>query len=130
VGIGVHAPEFIFEKTINNVRSAVKAMRVDYPVAADSEHVIWQAFKNQYWPALYFIDTQGHVRYHHFGEGSYEQSEMIIQELLAEAGMGGIDREPGSFSSHYYRRIMVSFNQFRLWVVGVCGIDRGKVEPQ
>jgi thiol-disulfide isomerase/thioredoxin len=96
VVIGVHAPEFAFEKTINNVRSAVKAMRVEYPVAVDNEHVIWRAFKNQYWPALYFIDSQGRVRHHHFGEGSYEQSEMIIQELLAEAGMGGIDREPVS----------------------------------
>ncbi len=96
VVIGVHAPEFAFEKDINNVRSAVKAMQVEYPVAVDNEHVIWRAFKNQYWPALYFIDSQGRVRHHHFGEGSYEQSEMIIQELLAEAGMGGIDREPVS----------------------------------
>jgi thiol-disulfide isomerase/thioredoxin len=96
VVIGVHAPEFSFEKDMNNVRSAVKAMQVEYPVAVDNEHVIWRAFKNQYWPALYFIDSQGRVRHHHFGEGSYEQSEMIIQELLAEAGMGGIDREPVS----------------------------------
>jgi thiol-disulfide isomerase/thioredoxin len=96
VVIGVHAPEFAFEKNINNVRSAVKAMQVDYPVAVDNEHVIWRAFENQYWPALYFIDAQGRVRHHHFGEGSYEQSEMIIQELLAEAGTGGIDREPVS----------------------------------
>ena len=94
--IGVHAPEFAFEKGMNNVRWAVKEMRVDYPVAVDNEHVIWRAFKNQYWPALYFIDSQGRVRHHHFGEGSYEQSEMIIQELLAEAGMGGIDRGPVS----------------------------------
>lgn len=96
VVIGVHAPEFTFEKDINNVRWAVKEMRVEYPIAVDNEHVIWQAFKNQYWPALYFIDSQGRVRHHHFGEGSYEQSEMIIQELLAEAGIGGIDREPVS----------------------------------
>ncbi|MCW3477281.1 thioredoxin family protein [Limobrevibacterium gyesilva] len=93
VVIGVHAPEFTFEKDINNIRSAVKAMQVNYPVAVDNEHVIWRAFKNQYWPALYFIDAQGRVRYHHFGEGAYEQSEMIIQELLAETGIGGIDRE-------------------------------------
>jgi hypothetical protein len=68
-------------------------MRVDYPVALDNDHVIWRAFKNQYWPALYFIDAQGRVRHHHFGEGAYDQSEMIIQELLAEAGSGGIDRK-------------------------------------
>jgi thiol-disulfide isomerase/thioredoxin len=96
VVIGVHAPEFAFEENINNVRRAVKKMRIDYPVAVDNDHVIWRAFENQYWPALYFIDLQGRVRHHHFGEGSYEESEMIIQELLAEAGIDGIDREPVS----------------------------------
>ncbi len=96
VVIGVHAPEFSFEKNVNNVRWAVREMRIDYPVAVDNEHVIWRAFNNQYWPALYFIDSQGRVRHHHFGEGAYEQSEMIIQELLAETGIDGIDREPVS----------------------------------
>ena len=90
VVIGVHSPEFSFEKNITNVRWAVKTLRVDYPVAVDSEHAIWRAFNNQYWPALYFIDAQGHVRHYHFGEGSYEQSEMVIQRLLAEAGAGGL----------------------------------------
>jgi|SRR5712671_1890466 len=93
VVIGVHAPEFAFEKNLNNVRWAVKEMRVDYPVAVDNEHVIWRAFKNQYWPALYFIDAQGRVRHRQFGEGGYEQSEMFIQRLLAEAGVGGIGDE-------------------------------------
>jgi thiol-disulfide isomerase/thioredoxin len=93
VVIGVHAPEFAFEKDIGNVRRAVKDMRIDYPVAVDNEHVIWRAFRNQYWPALYFIDAQGRLRHHHFGEGAYEQSEMIIQQLLAEAGAEGIDRQ-------------------------------------
>src|SRR5262249_33702492 len=96
VVIGVHAPEFSFEKSINNVGWAVKDMRVEYPVAVDNELVIWRAFKNQYWPALYFIDSQGHVRHHYFGEGSYEQSEMIIQALLAEAGIGRVERQPGA----------------------------------
>ena len=96
VVIGIHAPEFEFEKNINNVRWAVKDMRVDYPVAVDNDHVIWRAFRNQYWPALYFIDAQGRVRHHHFGEGSYEQAEMVIQELLAEGGAGIISREPVS----------------------------------
>jgi thiol-disulfide isomerase/thioredoxin len=96
VVIGVHAPEFAFERNIDNVRRAVKDMRIDYPIAVDNEHVIWRAFKNQYWPALYFIDSQGRVRHHQFGEGAYEQSEMIIQELLAKTGVGGIDREPVS----------------------------------
>jgi thiol-disulfide isomerase/thioredoxin len=90
VVIGVHSPEFSFEKNITNVGWAVKALRVDYPVAVDTEHVIWRAFNNQYWPALYFIDAQGRVRHYHLGEGSYEQSEMVIQRLLAEAGAGGL----------------------------------------
>jgi thiol-disulfide isomerase/thioredoxin len=96
VVIGVHAPEFAFEKDINNVRWSVKDMSIDYPVAVDSEHVIWRAFRNQYWPALFFIDGQGRVRHRYFGEGAYEQSEMIIQELLREAGVGGVSREPVS----------------------------------
>jgi thiol-disulfide isomerase/thioredoxin len=94
VVIGVHAPEFAFEKNLDNVRRAAKDLRVDFPIAVDSEHLIWRAFRNQYWPALYFVDAQGRVRHHQFGEGSYEQSEMIIQQLLAEAGNGEVDREP------------------------------------
>jgi thiol-disulfide isomerase/thioredoxin len=96
VVVGVHAPEFSFEKTIANVRWAVKDMGIGYPVAVDSDHVIWRAFRNQYWPALYFIDAQGRLRHHHFGEGAYEQSEMIIQALLREAGASGVSREPVS----------------------------------
>ena len=91
VVIGVHAPEFAFEKDLDNVRWAVKDMRIAYPVALDNDHAIWRAFCNHYWPALYFIDANGLVRHRHFGEGSYEQSEMIIQRLLAEAGVGGIE---------------------------------------
>ena len=94
--IGVHAPEFSFEKNLNNVRWAVKDMRIDYPVAVDNDHVIWRAFRNQAWPALYFVDSQGRVRHHYFGEGAYEQSEMVIQELLREAGAVGVSREPVS----------------------------------
>lgn len=96
VVIGVHSPEFSFEKDLNNVRRAAKDLTVDFPIAVDNGHLIWRAFNNQYWPALYFIDSQGHVRHHHFGEGSYEQSEKIIQELLAEAGAGGFDSRPVS----------------------------------
>jgi thiol-disulfide isomerase/thioredoxin len=94
VVIGVHAPEFSFEKNLNNVRWAVKDMQIGYPVAIDNDHAIWRAFKNQYWPALYFIDSQGRVRHQYFGEGSYEQSEMVIQELLREAGASDVSREP------------------------------------
>ena len=90
VVIGVHTPEFRFEKNIDNVRREAKALRVDYPVAVDSGYVIWRAFNNNYWPAQYFIDAQGRVRHTHFGEGSYDQSEMVIQRLLMEAGEGGI----------------------------------------
>src|SRR4051812_43193757 len=94
--IGVHSPEFSFEKDGDNVRRAVASLKVDYPVAIDSYHAIWRAFDNNYWPALYFIDAQGRVRDRHFGEGSYDQSEKIIQELLAEAGAAGIARDPVS----------------------------------
>ena len=93
VVIGVHSPEFPFEKNVDNVRRAAKEMRVDYPIAIDSDHAIWRAFKNEYWPALYFVDAQGHIRHHQFGEGEYEQSEKIIQQLLAEAGIRGIGHE-------------------------------------
>jgi thiol-disulfide isomerase/thioredoxin len=94
VTIGVHAPEFAFEKNIDNVRRAVGQMRIAYPVAVDNEHTIWQAFENKYWPALYFIDAQGRVRHHLFGEGSYEEAEKVIQDLLAEAGAVDLDRKP------------------------------------
>jgi thiol-disulfide isomerase/thioredoxin len=96
VVIGVHAPEFSFEKNIDNVRWALKETRIQHPVAVDNEHVIWRAFNNRYWPALYFVDAQGRVRHHHFGEGAYQQSEMIIQTLLREAGTGDVSREPVS----------------------------------
>jgi thiol-disulfide isomerase/thioredoxin len=90
VVIGVHSPEFAFEKNVDNVRRAAKEMRVDYPVAIDSDFAIWRALKNQYWPALYIVDAQGRIRHHQFGEGDYDKSERVIQQLLAEAGTGGI----------------------------------------
>jgi thiol-disulfide isomerase/thioredoxin len=93
VVIGVHAPEFPFEKNIDNVRRAVQHMGLAYPIAIDNDFAIWRAFKNQYWPALYFVDAQGHLRHHYFGEGDYEQSERFIQKLLAEAGAAGISQE-------------------------------------
>jgi thiol-disulfide isomerase/thioredoxin len=93
VVIGVHTPEFAFERNIDNVRRAAKDMRVDYPIAIDNDYAIWRAFNNQYWPALYFIDAQGRIRHHKFGEGEYEQSEMVIQRLLTEAGIRGVGHE-------------------------------------
>jgi thiol-disulfide isomerase/thioredoxin len=84
--IGVHAPEFSFERDVDNVRWAAKDMRIDYPIVIDNDQEIWRAFNNEYWPALYFADEQGHIRHHVFGEGQYQQSESVIQRLLAKAG--------------------------------------------
>lgn len=84
VVIGVHAPEFPFEKNIENVKEAIKDLGITYPVAVDNDRLIWRAFKNEYWPAHYFVDRKGRVRHHHFGEGQYAQSEKIIQMLLSE----------------------------------------------
>jgi thiol-disulfide isomerase/thioredoxin len=89
VVIGVHTPEFDVEHDLDNVRRAVKDLRVDYPVAVDNDYAIWSAFDNHYWPALYFVDAQGQIRHHRFGEGDYEESEMILQQLLAETGISG-----------------------------------------
>jgi thiol-disulfide isomerase/thioredoxin len=86
VVLGVHAPEFSFEHNPNNVRQAVQDMAITYPVATDNRYAVWRAFGNHYWPALYFADAQGRIRHHHFGEGEYGRSEMVIQQLLAETG--------------------------------------------
>jgi thiol-disulfide isomerase/thioredoxin len=93
VVIGAHTPEFGFEHNPDNVRRAVKDMGIDYPVAIDSDYAVWRAFDNYYWPALYFADAEGNIRHHHFGEGEYQQSEMVIQQLLAEAGADGAGRD-------------------------------------
>jgi hypothetical protein len=85
--VGVHTPEFPFEQNVENVRRAMGEMRVEYPIVIDNDYAIWRAFKNQYWPALYFIDARSRVRQHQFGEGEYERSEKTIQQLLAEAGV-------------------------------------------
>jgi cytochrome c biogenesis protein CcdA/thiol-disulfide isomerase/thioredoxin len=86
VVIGVHTPEFAFEKNPDNVRKAVSDLKIAYPVAIDNDYAIWRAFKNQYWPAHYFIDGHGQIRHHHFGEGGYDESERVIQQLLGEIG--------------------------------------------
>lgn len=86
VVIGVHAPEFAFERNVDNVRAAIATLKISYPVAIDNEYTIWRAFENEYWPAHYFIDATGKIRHHHFGEGNYDESERVIQQLLAEAG--------------------------------------------
>jgi len=89
--IGVQTPEFDFEGDLDNVRGAIAAMEVRYPLAVDDDFAIWNAFDNKYWPALYFSDAQGRLRHHYFGEGEYEQSEHVLQALLTEAGVAGID---------------------------------------
>jgi Thioredoxin like C-terminal domain len=94
VVIGVHTPEFFFEHDIDLVRQATREREIDYPVAIDSHYAIWNAFDNHYWPALYFIDSDGVIAGQYFGEGEYEQSEHAIQRLL------GIDREPVAVHAH------------------------------
>jgi thiol-disulfide isomerase/thioredoxin len=89
VVVGVHTPEFSFEHNPGNVSWAVQEMGITYPVATDNNYAVWQAFGNHYWPALYFADAQGRIRHHHFGEGEYGQSEMVIQQLLDQAGHAG-----------------------------------------
>ena len=93
VVIGVHAPEFAFERNPGNVRKAVKDLGIDYPVALDNDYKLWRALDNHYWPAHYFIDARGRVRFHHFGEGEYERTEAVIQQLLREAGKSGIGND-------------------------------------
>jgi thiol-disulfide isomerase/thioredoxin len=88
--VGVHTPEFPFEGEIDNVRWAVEDMRVEYPVALDPEYAVWGDFDNHYWPALYIADAEGRIRHHQFGEGGYDECERVIQQLLRDAGGGGI----------------------------------------
>jgi thiol-disulfide isomerase/thioredoxin len=90
ITIGVHTPEFKFEHDLDNVRWAVEARKIDYPVAIDNDFEVWRAFANNYWPALYFVDAKGQIRHHRFGEGDYERSEMVIRQLLADAGVEDI----------------------------------------
>jgi cytochrome c biogenesis protein CcdA/thiol-disulfide isomerase/thioredoxin len=93
VVIGVHAPEFAFERDVNNVTKAVHDLGINYPVALDNDYAIWRGFNNQYWPAHYFVDAKGQIRYHHFGEGDYAHSEQVIQQLLSEAGNKNVSKD-------------------------------------
>ena len=90
VVVGVHTPEFPFERDVDNVRWAVEEDRIEYPVALDSRYGVWQAFSNHYWPAVYIADAEGRIRHHHFGEGGYEECERVIQQLLREAGSSDV----------------------------------------
>jgi thiol-disulfide isomerase/thioredoxin len=90
VVVGVHTPEFPFEHDVDNVRQAAQDMRVEYPIALDSDYAIWRAFNNRYWPAVYIADAQGRIRHHKFGEGGYREAETVIQLLLRETGRGDV----------------------------------------
>jgi len=90
VVVGVHTPEFPFERDVDNVRQAATDMRVEYPIALDSDYGVWRAFSNRYWPAVYIADAEGRIRHHQFGEGGYAECERVIQGLLREAGRDGI----------------------------------------
>jgi len=93
VVVGVHTPEFPFERDSDNVREAAKDMNVEYPIALDPDHAVWDAFANRYWPAAYIADAEGRIRHHQFGEGGYEECERIIQQLLREVGRDGVDED-------------------------------------
>jgi len=89
--VGVHTPEFGFERDLDNVVPRTRALRVEYPVAVDSAYGVWRAFDNHFWPAIYLADAQGRIRYHHFGEGEYAMTEMAVQQLLIDAGAKDVD---------------------------------------
>jgi thiol-disulfide isomerase/thioredoxin len=91
--IGVHTPEFGFEHDIDNVVARSRGFGVEYPIAIDSDYGVWTAFANHFWPALYIADVEGRIRYHHFGEGEYAMAEMVVQQLLIEAGAVGVDQD-------------------------------------
>jgi thiol-disulfide isomerase/thioredoxin len=91
--IGVHTPEFEFERNIDNVVAHSRTFGVEYPIVVDSEYAVWRAFANHFWPAIYIADAEGQIRHHHFGEGEYAQTEMVIQQLLLDAGARDIDQD-------------------------------------
>ena len=93
VVLGVHTPEFSFEHDVDNVRRAARDMQVTYPIAVDNDYAVWDAFSNHYWPALYFVDATGRIRHHHFGEGAYDESERVLQQLLNEAGAPNVETD-------------------------------------
>jgi thiol-disulfide isomerase/thioredoxin len=112
VVVGVHTPEFDFEHDLGNVRRQVEDLGVDFPVAVDSDYAIWTAFANHYWPACYLVDAQGQIRHHRFGEGDYEMSEMVLQQLLAETGSGSTDQGLTSVAA---RGVEVAADWDSLW---------------
>jgi thiol-disulfide isomerase/thioredoxin len=98
--VGVHTPEFGFEQNIDNVMAQSRTLGVEYPVALDSNYAVWSAFANRFWPAVYIADEEGRIRFHHFGEGEYPMKEMVIQQLLRDAGADGVDQELVTVDPH------------------------------
>jgi thiol-disulfide isomerase/thioredoxin len=91
--VGVHTPEFGFERNVDNVVAQSRNLGVEYPIAVDSDYGVWRAFANHFWPAVYIADAEGRIRHHHFGEGEYAQTEMVIQQLLMDAGVDDVDQD-------------------------------------
>ena len=91
--VGVHTPEFGFERDVSNIVAQSRSFGVEYPIAVDSNYGVWEAFANHFWPAVYIADAEGRIRYHHFGEGEYAMQEMVVQQLLIEAGADGVDQD-------------------------------------
>ena len=98
--IGVHTPEFGFEHDVENVTAQARDLGVEYPIALDNDYGVWTAFANHFWPAVYLADAEGRIRYHHFGEGEYAMTEMVIQQLLMDAGADGVDQDLVSVDPH------------------------------
>jgi thiol-disulfide isomerase/thioredoxin len=93
VVVGVHTPEFVVEHDVENVRRAVRDLGIEYPIAIDNDYAVWNAFANQYWPAIYIADAEGGIRHHHFGEGGYDKSERVIRHLLSDVGTAALPPE-------------------------------------
>jgi cytochrome c biogenesis protein CcdA/thiol-disulfide isomerase/thioredoxin len=120
VVIGVHTPELPFERDIGNVRKAVAHLKIDYPVAIDNDYAIWKAFGNEYWPAAYFVDAEGRIRHHHFGEHDYEYSERVIQKLLIEAGNHNVPSGFVTASNAAPSTLSALWTDLRYWMNGVA----------
>ena len=122
VVIGVHAPEFAFEKDQRNVEQAIHELGISYPVAMDNEYNIWNAFRNQYWPAHYLIDAQGRIRHQHFGEGAYQETERMIQSLLREAHPGVLAMPEQLVQANGYRRSRCGHDGFGAFPGNLSGL--------
>ena len=133
VVVGVHTPEFPFERDVENIQAAAKVMDVRYPIAIDSDYGVWEAFANQYWPAVYIADAEGRIRHHQFGEGAYDECETVIQQLLREAGhdVGGdlVSIEPNGFEAQADWSNLESRETYLGYVQGLNFASPGGAKP-